>query len=108
VLGGLLQEGFTNDQEKVPVLGDVPGLGQLFRYDTRKRTKTNLMIFLRPTVLRNAAQASTLSNERYRVLGLDQQAVNPEARFMMPEMTNPGMPMGAPIQVPAATTEPRK
>jgi general secretion pathway protein D len=100
VLGGLLQEGFTNDQEKVPVLGDVPGLGQLFRYDTRKRTKTNLMIFLRPTVLRDASQAGILSNERYRVLGLDQQAVSPEARFMMPEMTNPGLPMGAPVAAP--------
>ena len=67
------------------------------------------MIFLRPTVLRNAAQAGTLSNERYRVLGLDQQAINPEARFMMPEMTNPGMPMGAPVPVPTnPTAEPRK
>ena len=105
VLGGLLQEGFTNDQEKVPVLGDVPGLGQLFRYDTRKRTKTNLMIFLRPTVLRNADQAGTLSNERYRVLGLDQQAVTPEVRFMMPEMTNPSLPLGIPLPAPV---EPRK
>jgi general secretion pathway protein D len=104
VLGGLLQEGFTNDQEKVPVLGDVPGLGQLFRYDTRKRTKTNLMIFLRPTVLRNASQASTLSNERYRVLGLEQQTVNPEARFMLPDMTNPGLP----LTPPSAPAEPRK
>ena len=101
VLGGLLQEGFTNDQEKVPVLGDVPGLGQLFRYDTRKRSKTNLMIFLRPTVLRNASQASTLSNERYRVLGLEQQTVNPEARFMLPEMTNPGLPMTPSSVAPA-------
>lgn len=100
VLGGLLQEGFTNDQEKVPVLGDVPGFGQFFRYDTRKRTKTNLMIFLRPTVLRDATQAGILSNERYRVLGMDQQAVNPDARFMMPEMTNPGLPLGAPIAAP--------
>ena len=100
VLGGLLQEGFTNDQEKVPVLGDVPGLGQLFRYDTRKRTKTNLMIFLRPTVLRDANQAGVLSNERYRVLGMDQQAVAPESRFMMPDMANPGLPMGAPVPAP--------
>ena len=108
VLGGLLQEGFTNDQEKVPVLGDVPGLGQLFRYDTRKRTKTNLMIFLRPTVLRDATQAGILSNERYRVLGMDQQAVSPEARFMMPDMVNPGLPMGAPRSVPAVPPEVRK
>lgn len=100
VLGGLLQEGFTNDQEKVPVLGDAPLLGNLFRYDTRKRTKTNLMIFLRPTVLRSAAQAGSLTNERYRILGLDQQSVAPESRPMLPEMSNPGLPL-APILAPA-------
>ncbi len=97
VLGGLLQEGFSNNQEKVPVLGDTPFFGNFFRYDTRKRTKTNLMIFLRPTVLKNAAQAGTLSNERYRALGIDQQAVAPEPRVMLPEMTNPVLPLGAPV-----------
>ncbi|MBL8311708.1 MAG: type II secretion system secretin GspD [Burkholderiales bacterium] len=102
VLGGLLQEGFTNDQEKVPVLGDAPLLGNLFRYDTRKRTKTNLMIFLRPTVLRSAAQAGVLANERYRILGLDQQSVSPEPRPMLPDMSNPGLPLGPTVPVPAA------
>ncbi len=97
VLGGLLQEGFTNDQEKIPVLGDAPFLGNLFRYDTRKRTKTNLMIFLRPTVVRSPAQSIALSNERYRALGIEQQAVNPESRPMLPEMTNPTLPLGAPV-----------
>lgn len=102
VLGGLLQEGFTNDQEKVPVLGDAPLLGNLFRYDTRKRTKTNLMIFLRPTVLRSAAQAGSLTNERYRILGLDQQSVAPESRPMLPEMSNPGLPLApSPTSTPA-------
>lgn len=105
VLGGLLQEGFTNNQEKVPLLGDAPVLGNLFRYDTRKRTKTNLMIFLRPTVLKNAAQAGTLSNERYRALGMEQQTVAPESRLMLPEMSNPTLPLGA---LPPAPGEPRK
>ena len=100
VLGGLLQEGFTNDQEKIPVLGDTPFLGNLFRYDTRKRTKTNLMIFLRPTVVRSPAQSIALSNERYRALGIEQQAVNPESRPMMPDMTNPTLPLGAPAPRP--------
>ncbi len=97
VLGGLLQEGFTNGQEKVPVLGDAPLLGNLFRYDTRKRNKTNLMIFLRPTVLRNSAQAGLLANERYRALGIEQQAVNPESRPMLPDMANPTLPLGPPV-----------
>ena len=101
VLGGLLQEGFTNDQDKVPVLGDTPFIGNLFRYDTRKRTKTNLMIFLRPTVLRNASQAGALSNERYRTLGMDQESVSPEARFALPAMTNPGLPLSTPA-IPAS------
>ena len=99
VLGGLLQEGFTNDQEKIPVLGDAPLLGNLFRYDTRKRTKTNLMIFLRPTVVRSPAQSMALANERYRALGIEQQAVNPESRPMLPDMTNPTLPLGAPATV---------
>ena len=101
VLGGLLQEGFTNDQDKVPVLGDTPFIGNLFRYDTRKRSKTNLMIFLRPTVLRNASQAGALSNERYRTLGMDQESVSPEARFALPAMTNPGLPLSTPA-IPAS------
>lgn len=96
VLGGLLQEGFTNDQEKVPVLGDVPFFGNLFRYDTRKRNKTNLMIFLRPTVIRSPTQSITLSNERYRALGMEQQSVTPESRPMLPDMTNPTLPLGPP------------
>ena len=106
VLGGLLQESLSTDQEKVPVLGDAPLLGNLFRYDTRSRKKTNLMVFLRPTVLRSAAQANVLSNERYRVLGLDQQAVTPDARPMLPEMSNPTLPMGTAVLPPASAPTP--
>ena len=96
VLGGLLQEGFTSGEDKVPVLGDAPWIGGLFRYDTRKRTKTNLMIFLRPTVLRESGQINAFSNERYRALGVEQQAVIPQPRMMLPEMNNPGLPLGEP------------
>ncbi len=96
VLGGLLQEGFTNDQDKVPVLGDAPFIGNFFRYDSRKRTKTNLMIFLRPTVLRDAQRTNALSNERYRAIGAEQQTVDPEPRMALPPMSNPGMPLTPP------------
>lgn len=106
VLGGLLQEGFTNGQDKVPVIGDAPFIGNFFRYDTRKRTKTNLMIFLRPTVLRDARQTGAISDERYRVLGLDQQAVSPETRAMLPDMSNPVLPLGAPKSAPATPASP--
>ncbi|MGL4230020.1 MAG: type II secretion system secretin GspD [Casimicrobium sp.] len=96
VLGGLLQEGFTNSSDKVPVLGDAPFIGNLFRTDSRKRTKTNLMIFLRPTVLRDAAKTNTLSNERYRAIGAEQQAIDPQPRATLPPMTNPQLPLGQP------------
>ncbi|MFN3630695.1 MAG: type II secretion system secretin GspD [Casimicrobiaceae bacterium] len=97
VLGGLLQEGYTNAEDKVPLLGDAPLVGSLFRYDTRKRQKTNLMIFLRPTVLRNAAELGALSNERYRLLGLEQEAITPESRPFLPPVQLPGLPLGAPM-----------
>ncbi len=113
VLGGLLQEGFTSGEDKVPVLGDAPFFGNLFRYDKRKSTKTNLMIFLRPTVVRDASQLDALSNERYRALGVEQQSINPESRFMLPEMKNPGMPLTPsspppPLPAPAAPAPAQK
>ena len=65
VLGGLLQDDYTNSQEKVPGLGDIPLFGNLFRSETRSRKKTNLMVFLRPVVMRDAAATDKLSMDRY-------------------------------------------
>ena len=72
VLGGLIQDALTDGTDKVPVIGDVPVLGALFRYDQRKRVKTNLMIFLKPTVVRGPAGASQYTNERYDFLAGEQ------------------------------------
>ena len=55
VLGGLIQDSQTDGTQKLPFLGDIPIVGALFRYDTRARSKTNLMVFLRPTIVRSAA-----------------------------------------------------
>ncbi len=57
VLGGLIEDRYTDGLDKVPLAGDLPVLGGLFRYDTRKRTKTNLMVFLKPTVVRERDRA---------------------------------------------------
>ena len=65
VLGGLIQDSVTGGVSKVPVLGNIPLLGGLFRYNNHARTKTNLMVFLRPTIVRDARDAGALSNERY-------------------------------------------
>ncbi len=66
VLGGLLSDSFESNASQVPGLGDLPVLGALFRSESRNRQKTNLMVFLRPVVLRDEASTSTLSQQRYR------------------------------------------
>jgi general secretion pathway protein D len=65
VLGGLLQDTAGNNQQKVPGLGDIPVLGHLFKAETRSRKKTNLMLFLRPVVVRDGSAAEALSLGRY-------------------------------------------
>ncbi len=65
VIGGLIQDTVNDGVSKVPGLGDLPLIGSLFRYNTRTRNKTNLMVFLRPTVLRNSERADSLTNDRY-------------------------------------------
>jgi general secretion pathway protein D len=65
VIGGLIQDSTGGGVSKVPLLGDIPIVGGLFRQNTRSRTKTNLMVFLRPTVLRDAQRADTVTSDRY-------------------------------------------
>ena len=65
VLGGLLDQADRNTVNKVPVLGDIPGLGWLFRNTARERNQTNLMVFIRPTIVRDAAQAQAVTAPRY-------------------------------------------
>jgi len=80
VLGGLLQDDYSSNQDKVPGLGDLPVLGNLFRSDSRSRNKTNLMIFLRPVVMRDAAATDALSLDRYELMRANQQQAQPAPR----------------------------
>jgi general secretion pathway protein D len=64
-LGGLIDDNERRTIEKVPLLGDLPGIGALFRSKSRNKTKTNLMVFIRPTIVRSAADAQRLAAERY-------------------------------------------
>lgn len=84
VLGGLLQDDSGNSQQKVPGLGDLPVLGNLFKAETRNRKKTNLMVFLRPVVMRDAASAEALSRGRYEQMRIEQQATQPEKSTTVP------------------------
>ena len=95
VLGGLLQDEYSGNQEKVPVLGDVPLFGNLFRSETRSRKKTNLMVFLRPVVVRDAAAIDTLSLDRYELMRSGQLGQQPPERPVLSSVD------GAPVLPPA-------
>jgi general secretion pathway protein D len=98
VLGGLLQDDYGNSQERVPGLSDVPIFGNLFRAESRSRKKTNLMVFLRPVVVRDGAATGGLSLDRYEQMRGVQTQAQPG--------TSPGLPaMGAPI-LPEPTRKP--
>jgi general secretion pathway protein D len=84
VLGGLLQDDFTGNQEKVPGLGDVPFFGNLFKSEGRSRKKTNLMVFLRPVVVRDANAAERLSVDRYESMRTKQIEAQPKPSEMVP------------------------
>jgi general secretion pathway protein D len=77
VLGGLLSDEYSRSDEKVPGLGDVPILGNLFKSETRSRTKSNLMVFLRPVVIRDNASGEAVANERYEAIRAMQQSLQP-------------------------------
>ncbi len=84
VLGGLLQDDTSNSQEKVPGLGDLPIFGNLFRSEARSRKKTNLMVFLRPVVVRDGAATEALSLDRYEQMRLNQQSFQPALTSNLP------------------------
>jgi general secretion pathway protein D len=71
-LGGLIDENERRAIEKVPLLGDIPLLGNLFRSKSRNRTKTNLMVFIRPTIIKGAEDAARVTGERYQYVRAEQ------------------------------------
>ena len=103
VLGGLLQDDYSQAEDKVPLLGDIPGLGNLFRSENRLRKKTNLMVFLRPVVIRDAAASDALMMDRYDAIRAAQQAVQPPSSAILGNVK--GAPVLPPLQ-PGGPTQP--
>jgi len=91
-IGGLLQDSVKDGEQKVPLLGDIPLLGALFRYNTRSQTKTNLMLFLRPVVLRDARSADAIAGERYDYVLGEQYKAQPPSSPPLPDMEAPSLP----------------
>lgn len=82
VLGGLIGDNKSNSVQKVPLLGDLPFIGNFFKYQSGSRAKTNLMIFLRPTVIRNQDQSGTVVADRYDYMRQGQMSVEPGKSLM--------------------------
>jgi general secretion pathway protein D len=78
VLGGLLKDEFSNGNTQVPILGDIPVLGHLFKSRARSRNKTNLMVFLRPVVIRDQDASNSVTLDRYEFMRQKQVSSQPE------------------------------
>ena len=92
VLGGLLEDVLRESNQSVPVLGNIPLLGNLFRSRKTEKVKTNLMIFIRPTILRDTATTALETNQKYNMIrevmranqGSDIALMPGEERFELP------------------------
>ncbi len=91
-IGGLVEDSYSGGTDKVPFLGDLPLIGSLFRFDTRKRVKTNLIIFLRPRVLRTAEDSASLSNSRYDTIIGKQRTADATENLLRNEAPLPELP----------------
>ena len=106
VLGGLIQDDVTRSDSKVPLLGDLPLLGGLFRSSKDVKVKRNLMVFLRPSVVRDAAGLANLSQEKYQgIRVLDQASLlpsNPQQLFAPAAPAADALDLRPATQTPAA------
>ncbi|HUH87844.1 MAG TPA: type II secretion system secretin GspD [Pusillimonas sp.] len=101
VLGGLLEDMVDDTINSVPLLGDIPVLGNLFKYQKRGRIKTNLMIFLRPHIVRNAQDGAGLTLDRYNYMRAAQAGLPVRAAsWLVPDASTASLP---PIQRDPAT-----
>ena len=105
VLGGLLEDKFYRNEDKVPLLGDMPVLGNLFRSQSRSLVKTNLMVFLRPVIVRDAQATESYSLNRYDYMRRSQAGNQPPASVVNHANQAPVMPFIVPTH-PETWTRP--
>ena len=89
VLGGLMEDRVLSNAQKVPLLGDIPLVGHLFRSDASRLEKTNLMVFIHPKILRDDVLASRYTNSKYNLLRTEQLMRDEEGIPLMPGAQQP-------------------
>jgi general secretion pathway protein D len=99
VLGGLIQDSATNAEQRVPFLGSIPIIGELFRTRDTSRSKTNLIVFIRPHILRNEEDAATATQQKYDYMREQQRSLNKDSTFLPAQPFQKVVPM-TPLQQP--------
>ncbi|RJF97571.1 type II secretion system secretin GspD [Noviherbaspirillum saxi] len=110
VLGGLIEDRVTDGNEQVPVLGDIPIVGNLFKYRSRTGKKTNLMVFLKPTVLRSNEQSVSVTGDRYEYIRNVQGNSQSTDSLLLRQVTTPVLPPlkdGRPVGGSVVNVDPR-
>jgi len=92
VLGGLIKDDLVETAQKVPLLGDIPFLGALFRYTSVKKVKTNLMVFLRPTILRTQKDSFNLTRSKYNFIRSGQMKMGENGVSLLSDESHPILP----------------
>ncbi len=110
VISGLLDDNERRTIEKIPLLGDIPVLGHLFTSKAKQRSKTNLMIFIRPTILRTAEDSRKLTEQRYGYVRLQQGLQDPKEEPSIDQLIRDYMGAAPPIPsgpIPGSIEDPR-
>ncbi len=92
VLGGLLSNNTSESTYKVPLLGDIPVLGYLFRYNSTSKTKQNLMVFIHPTILRDPITYTGVSSSKYNLFRAEQLSQEQDTDSLSPAVDRPILP----------------
>jgi general secretion pathway protein D len=107
VLGGLIEDNYQDTKTKVPLLGDIPIVGALFRSEHRSKTRRNLLVFLRPVVMRDETAGVRLTQERYEMLRNSQLRTQPEQSWIMRNLNEgPVLPEGPATQPKPSPSQP--
>ena len=102
VLGGLIDERTQETESKVPLLGDIPYLGRLFKSTSSQKTKSNLMIFIKPTILRDGLTADGITQRKYNFIRAEQLYKAESGIKLMEDVPTPVLPkFGEDIRHPA-------
>lgn len=101
-LGGLIQEQVDESEQKIPLLGDIPILGHLFKSTNTTKGKTNLMVFIKPTIIRDGVTADGITQRKYNYIRAEQLFRADKGLRLMPDADIPVLPKyGEDMTLPA-------